>query len=888
MVAAVGAAAGIASAQPFLINGSGATLQEALFNAPASTNDFLDVDGDGIATPDVDQLAPFDATPPFLASQHWQVTYRVVGSGNGLAELVAWGGPGVFATAPDGDDANQTLNCAFSDSSLFNRTEFCAAGVPNNPIHEPGNPGGTPFRSFIGAFPQVDANNHPVNSGIHIDFAALDVPVAWAVFIDSEGQQAPEANPGEPGYGANPRLAINKDGSMTGDKETDPQDNLLEALGTLNTNEADPDQFTVFDTAFVLTPIAAMVNYGVGMQEIRMSDLRHVSATGRRDNGENLTKVTRDSGSGTRNGFMNAICLDPSWGVGENIGPRTVSSSNDLVGPNYQPSNKGGSSRVEGTVRNTRLGIGHTGAERGESAGWLINGQADVLAVISDIKGGTVAARPSLENVVFNNENGYTIITNATLSTVGDPRNENMIGGEPGNTNPAPANPQVAAYINNITRSTAAFKALPGEDETLFSPGEFLATQFLLTAAADFIPDIFDPCELIPNPNLNLVLQDFILNQSGNVLGLPEYQSFNENASGLVPTRTTGVDYNDGATGNNYITQGGALLAYASMLNARNKIAGDFNGDGLRDINDASHLVAAWNQRVGNGTPWVAPNGPNGEPGTGASIEILGDFNNDGYFNTQDVRYWADGLAMVPGGLDTVLDRKAGFTAVDNAFAGNLFATTLATGKAYAAGDSRADIAGPDVAIDEATGQFVGVTRGWDPIGHDGAVDANDIDYACMQFNNDFVTDATANWDDLVEAVGFDLSADINGDLIVNMGDVAEIVETILGTAFGDVDLDGDVDATDLAIATGNLGNPGGWADGDMDCDGQVTQADLDIINGVCSADCNADGMLNILDFVCFQGEWQAQTKFGDCDSNGLYNILDFVCYQGAFVGGCN
>ena len=55
-----------------------------------------------------------------------------------------------------------------------------------------------------------------------------------------------------------------------------------------------------------------------------------------------------------------------------------------------------------------------------------------------------------------------------------------------------------------------------------------------------------------------------------------------------------------------------------------------------------------------------------------------------------------------------------------------------------------------------------------------------------------------------------------------------------------------------------------------------------------CAADCNGDGELNILDFVCFQNEWTAQSELGDCDANGEYNILDFVCYQNAFTAGCN
>jgi hypothetical protein len=56
---------------------------------------------------------------------------------------------------------------------------------------------------------------------------------------------------------------------------------------------------------------------------------------------------------------------------------------------------------------------------------------------------------------------------------------------------------------------------------------------------------------------------------------------------------------------------------------------------------------------------------------------------------------------------------------------------------------------------------------------------------------------------------------------------------------------------------------------------------------GGCPADCNGDGVLNVLDFVCFQGEWQSQSPAGDCNADGIYNVLDFVCYQGVFQQGC-
>jgi len=58
--------------------------------------------------------------------------------------------------------------------------------------------------------------------------------------------------------------------------------------------------------------------------------------------------------------------------------------------------------------------------------------------------------------------------------------------------------------------------------------------------------------------------------------------------------------------------------------------------------------------------------------------------------------------------------------------------------------------------------------------------------------------------------------------------------------------------------------------------------------NGSCFADCDGNGTLNILDFVCYQGLFQNGNPGADCDGNGILNILDFVCFQQAFQAGCN
>ena len=56
---------------------------------------------------------------------------------------------------------------------------------------------------------------------------------------------------------------------------------------------------------------------------------------------------------------------------------------------------------------------------------------------------------------------------------------------------------------------------------------------------------------------------------------------------------------------------------------------------------------------------------------------------------------------------------------------------------------------------------------------------------------------------------------------------------------------------------------------------------------GACAADCNRDGSLDILDFVCFQNLFTSGEPAADCNGDGSLNILDFVCFQGVFVAGC-
>jgi len=58
-------------------------------------------------------------------------------------------------------------------------------------------------------------------------------------------------------------------------------------------------------------------------------------------------------------------------------------------------------------------------------------------------------------------------------------------------------------------------------------------------------------------------------------------------------------------------------------------------------------------------------------------------------------------------------------------------------------------------------------------------------------------------------------------------------------------------------------------------------------IEPLAAADCNEDGSLDILDFVCFQGLFAAGDPDADCNEDGMLNVLDFICFQAAFQDGC-
>jgi len=995
-------------ARPFVINISGATLMETFLKNIAAANDFLDVDGDGDRIQDLvaANLATGLPTNPYNTNLWWVIQYRVVGSVNGYQELLDFGrnairtadvgfnpqganplaanvvGPLNTGIALSSDVSNPT---GYINSIQYQGANGDAAGAGAaafNSNHE----GALPVRSYsFGTIPggkqSYSASPYTpgtADGGTRIDIAPLDVPTSWGTTV--AGTPNATLTPLDPGYGTNPRVNRNANGTVNtfGFRLVDVNPTIY-SFGIAPAPATD----VIYDAEFAYTPVGVIVNLGVGRQTATYSTLRHLFTTGRTETGENLMAVTRDTGSGTLNAFANSVCIDPSHCVGEAIGGLSGGSSNQ-IGSTFSPSNKSSSGNMDTTTRNHRLGIGFSGAERGISASFLPNNQLEFLGVINDLQGRTVAARPSIENVLgfasididnppvppFNHVllanpyDGYNIGGPGVMSTLGDPRStlnldsfgNPVVGSEPGNVNQAMRNVQAAAFINNITRSTDAFVL---GNPSFNTPGQFLAQTLVINGSQAFVQDRSSPCSLVAATR-----NDELIGTVGriNTLANAAFDTFGTaGLNGRTPDRVvlTGTGrYSDNrgtASPNNvYVQQDGTTLAYNSDngttgaergVTRRNRIMGDFNGDGLRNWNDAEQMVRAYFDRINRdstgvtfnsapGTDWVAPVGTGAIAGAAsgdACIEILGDFNGDGNFgriwngsafvsNNADIRYWADGLALNPS--TGALNRMEGFTRVDNAAltvlgTNNFFGTTLARGT-YNAGDSVADVAG----------SANGPTIGYAPINSDGVVNATDINYVFAQFaRNARVVGSALNWVNFDEAqfgvnsfgeqVG-DLSADLTGDLVVDIADVEKIF-SILETTRCDVNLDGTVDTADRDIIVANIGavvpqvvdtfdgnNNGsrtdlitpaaGFLRGDVNGDGVVTQADLDLCFAApvcCPGDADASGAVNFDDITSVLGNFGStgtvgQNGNGDADCNGSVNFDDVTTVLGNFGTSCN
>jgi hypothetical protein len=167
------------------------------------------------------------------------------------------------------------------------------------------------------------------------------------------------------------------------------------------------------------------------------------------------------------------------------------------------------------------------------------------------------------------------------------------------------------------------------------------------------------------------------------------------------------------------------------------------------------------------------------------------------------------GETIVPVDTSVTGDGLA-FSMTGTAVSGTAFVRPVVTFNnvnfAYA-GQSQANAFVFDASLKEVLAAMVGDTDG------DGDIDADDID---LLFANLGSTDAA-----------FDVAS--NGGS-ADGSDVDALVLDVLGTFFGDANLDGTVDLIDLSALASNFDNAAGWAGGDFSGDGLVNLIDLSVL----------------------------------------------------------
>jgi hypothetical protein len=376
------------------------------------------------------------------------------------------------------------------------------------------------------------------------------------------------------------------------------------------------------------------------------------------------------------------------------------------------------------------------------------------------------------------------------------------------------------------------------------------------------------------------------------------------------------------ATNNvDYALPGEPLAVFEAVISATSLLDVGFNMNGLQ-LNSVDFDATILNQANANAAVGILGMCVNGD-------NVVLDFNWNGMAHPDEV---ADAKSDEPNGYRSIGDR--GFIAGQADSMGGAGFQLSNEGRTYQfVGSANAvdmTMIGTRPAAWDATadGDAVGVAPNWDPSKGGGIViqaisSLPDIDMDA-ETKIGFLYHASSGGGNFDVILGFDdgdsVTVTVNApDWFANANPVPPAPmpgvesQTVVpgplsgGDGFlgaGGTDhaiLDAPLTAFEAVISAASLSDIG------FDIDGrQLSSITFDAINlllenpnaavgiygasigaGGCFPDCDNNGALNILDFVCYQQAFVAGDPNADCDGNGSLNILDFVCYQQAFLAGC-
>ena len=572
--------------------------------------------------------------------------------------------------------------------------------APRRPIFNAGNPGGAPVRSDHDHGPPGPTRpRQPLPGGIRVDMAAAGRAGLWAVrTVAGAEENATRRPPGEPGYGDNPRrrqqgrLAASNFGS-----------NHLATLGDLNLYDGIPAPPTTTPSSTPPSPwppSPSLTNLGTGMHAGHTSQLRHLFATGRLPSGENLIVVTRDSGSGTRNGFCNSIGLDPSFGIGENIGALSAPPAPTTSGRTSSPATRAAPAAWKARSSTT---ASPSATPAPSAASPTPGSPAAALEILAVQQRPDPAARSLPPD---HRRHPRQRRQRLHHRRPGDLRHHRRSAHAParhgrrrGQHQPRHAQPRgrrVPQQHHPLHRGLR--RRQPGNaTRPSFTPGEFLATQLILAAATDNIQNRTAPTTCSPTPASTRICRTSpappVL---GNALSPPSApppstaRSRPARPASSTPTASPTAPTTSPGRGERHVRlQPHQPQPHRRRLQRRRQ---------ARDINDAAEML-----RASHSATAAPPGPPRPAPALSPALRCRRDHRGPGRLQRRrqlrlaDVRYWADGLAIDPAAGN--LDRERASTpsttrGCRSRLRGNFFGTTRATPKSYAAGDAAGDVAG--------------------------------------------------------------------------------------------------------------------------------------------------------------------------------------------------
>ena len=224
--------------------------------------------------------------------------YHSTGSVNGIRDLAIRNG--LLAGTPPDVNASQSLFVQGEQVPTFPATLTNGYGRFVNSVED-----NAPVPGVPGAFYDYTTSVKPVPQ---ISYSDVRFEQAFSL----EGQAMLRDRPTEAGYGKgqDPGAArpYFNDGS--------PNFQRLADVGGLQ-GGVDADQTLLRNDAVAVVPFTVSANPGTGLDSISEDDARFLQVSGRLQNGVNFNSATRDIGSGTRNQAGNNLNVDPSWAAGE-------------------------------------------------------------------------------------------------------------------------------------------------------------------------------------------------------------------------------------------------------------------------------------------------------------------------------------------------------------------------------------------------------------------------------------------------------------------------------------------------------------------------------------------------------------------------------------------